>query len=338
MWLFLEPSDVWLFRDGKPFDAGADHRANSIFPPHPTTMQGAIRRKLLVLQGVDLDDQGAVKTLVGDMTDLKNLQLRGPFVARCEANGVMPYFPCPADVVKADRDVVQLTPGAANSFAANWPGGKELSPIVYRGGKKIDAGRYWLTADRLSAYLKGEPLNEADLINEGQLFEREGRLGIGVDSDVKRPEEGLLYQAQVIRARDHVGLLVEVSGVDNTQWNRTGLLQLGGEMRATQYEVIDAPAVWPQSLAGEQRSKIYLATPACFDAGWKSNQWVLAAAALGRYQTIGGWDVATQRQKAMRRYAPAGSVYYLEQPSSIETAMAEVDRRMGFGQYFTGRW
>lgn len=51
MRLFIRPVDVWLFRDGKPFDAASDHRARSLFPPYPSTMQGVIRSKALVHLG-----------------------------------------------------------------------------------------------------------------------------------------------------------------------------------------------------------------------------------------------------------------------------------------------
>jgi CRISPR-associated protein Cmr3 len=47
MQIFIEPSDVLLFRDGRPFSAGEGHRARSIFPPTPNTMQGVIRSKVL---------------------------------------------------------------------------------------------------------------------------------------------------------------------------------------------------------------------------------------------------------------------------------------------------
>ncbi|MBL8152360.1 MAG: CRISPR-associated protein Cmr3, partial [Blastocatellia bacterium] len=38
--LFIEPSDVWLFRDARPFAAGEQSRATSLFPPTPRTIQG----------------------------------------------------------------------------------------------------------------------------------------------------------------------------------------------------------------------------------------------------------------------------------------------------------
>ena len=52
--LFLEPEDVALFRDGRSFDAGSDHRARSLFPPNPSTVLGALRSKLLMDTGVSL--------------------------------------------------------------------------------------------------------------------------------------------------------------------------------------------------------------------------------------------------------------------------------------------
>lgn len=126
MWLFIEPNDVWLFRDGKPFDAGADHRARTFFPPTPSTLQGAIRRKVLTLYNIDFAryrqrdvDQSVAdqvglppvyEVVAGQSTvkpgALGTLRLRGPFVARRETTGIVPYFPCPADMVKTEDEVV----------------------------------------------------------------------------------------------------------------------------------------------------------------------------------------------------------------------------------------
>src|SRR5437899_7108941 len=43
MRIFLEPTESLLFRTGRPFDAGENGYAESIFPPTPETLQGAIR-------------------------------------------------------------------------------------------------------------------------------------------------------------------------------------------------------------------------------------------------------------------------------------------------------
>src|SRR2546421_12921086 len=43
MRLFLEPTETLLFRTGRPFNAGESSYADTIFPPTPETLQGAVR-------------------------------------------------------------------------------------------------------------------------------------------------------------------------------------------------------------------------------------------------------------------------------------------------------
>lgn len=105
--------------------------------------------------------------------------------------------------------------------------------------------------------------------------------------------------------------------VDETKWppGDSGLLSLGGEGRAATYTVLAAPAFWPQRQDGGR--KLYLATPTQFDNGWQAANWdryfsragELQAAAVRRHQLVGGWDLANNRPKPMRRYVPVGAVY-----------------------------
>ena len=115
MWqLFVEPNDVLLFRDGKPFTAGEDPRAQSPFPPTPFTIQGALRSKVLFDSGVspseyvsDLPNDKAqnLRKLIGvPGKDYGQLRLRGPFVARRRDGTITRYFPLPADVVKTEDE------------------------------------------------------------------------------------------------------------------------------------------------------------------------------------------------------------------------------------------
>lgn len=46
--LFMQAEDVLLFRDGRPFNAGSDHEARSLFPPPPSVIQGVLRSHYLV--------------------------------------------------------------------------------------------------------------------------------------------------------------------------------------------------------------------------------------------------------------------------------------------------
>lgn len=388
MWIFIEPSDVWLFRDGRPFDAGSDHRANSLFPPAPTTVQGAIRTEILSLYGVDPGDYVRGECDQQDLIaqigappgtadgDGGTMRLQGPFLARRESGGVMPYFPCPADLLQIEKperkQLVKLSPQTSPPFAANWPddGLRPLSFAADTVGDETPAGiQAWISATALGRYLAGriserncpagaesetaQAIEDAEefahlhLLRPGALFTVEPRLGIGVDGDDKRPEDGLLYQVSTVRPRDDVGLLVQISGIDEAQWPQRGMLRLGGEMRAAQYEVLSQPADWPQRADGGR--KLYFATPTCFDGGWRPDSWTpffgsepaLTAATVHRHQLVGGWDMARRRPKPMLRYVPAGAVYYFETPiqSELDTICDdEAAGRIGFGAYFIGRW
>ncbi len=102
--LFLEPLDLWLFRDGRPFTAGADHHAHSMFPPSPLTLYGALRTKLLFgtaeRSGANVTDSAFVERTVGAADDFERFTLRGPLLGRCEQGTVTRLFPAPLDLAR----------------------------------------------------------------------------------------------------------------------------------------------------------------------------------------------------------------------------------------------
>lgn len=115
-WLEIQPTDVWLFRDGKPFAAGEDHLARSMFPPTPLTVQGALRQKISVSKGVSLkqykaaskgkastDDAKEVVGYIGEHGAMQNpglFSMEGPFISLRTDQGIVPLLPCPADLFK----------------------------------------------------------------------------------------------------------------------------------------------------------------------------------------------------------------------------------------------
>lgn len=351
MHLFLEPVDVWLFRDGRPFDAGSDHRARSLFPPYPSVIQGAIRSHSLVLQGIDLCDPGAIAAAVGTADDVGNLRLRGPFLARREGDRVMRYLPQPADALTVDAERHTLRPASAPRPPDEGVLTSAPTPCLLglddEPGK--DEAELWLAEADLHRYFRGATVAG---VPARELFQRESRFGIGLDRQRHTTTEGALYEAEFIRPCRDVGLLVEVEGYPG--WPRSGVLRIGGEGRAAQFEQVDAlpwPAP-PQPLP--PRFKLYFATPASFSAGWQPRDgWgqfflgrvQLVAAAVGRYESVGGFDLATGRHKPARRYVPAGSVYYFQaegaaqpRPDLVQAAVTETGAEIGFGQVFIEEW
>jgi len=65
------------------------------------------------------------------------------------------------------------------------------------------------------------------------------------------------------------------------------------------------------------------------------------AAAVGRLQPIGGWDVARREPKPIHTAVPAGSIYYFETEGTVtydRRPVSDLYGQIGFGQILTGRW
>lgn len=349
MQLFLEAIDVWLFRDGRPFDALSDHRAESLFPPYPSVMQGVIRSHHLVVKNVDLRDVKQIESVVGTADDYNTLRLRGPFLAKKENGQVVRYLPVPAHAAPGNDGYIALTPKPLPETVRTstptpmllWPKGEP---------QKGDFGQ-WLREDQLHAFLKSEPIQPVKAESEKPLFMRESRLGIARDDARRTTEEGALYEVEFIRPCKNVGLLVDVEGYAG--WPTQGVMRIGGEGRAARFEQVAAPA-WRLPLNPlPRRFLVYFATPTYFLQGWQPKDWnqffegevTLQAAAFNRFQSLGGFDWAKNDHKPARRYVPAGAVYCFEsknqarlKPSLIQNAMTDLGAAIGFGQILIEEW
>ena len=144
------------------------------------------------------------------------MRLSGPFLAQRRADGVMPLFPCPADILELSAEkcvdnkrklLVPLIPDARHDFVSNWPAPNDketphlrpLTPkIEPQDGEELTGSQSWISARALHAYLagafdeSGEDKSEAELDEAEQfgyahlkkkrdLFVDEHRLGIGVE-------------------------------------------------------------------------------------------------------------------------------------------------------------
>jgi CRISPR-associated protein Cmr3 len=365
MQLFIEPVDVWLFRDGRSFNASEDHWAKSLFPPFPGVMQGIIRSHQLVVKQVDLAKPKDIEKEIGTNINYNGLTLRGPLLMKKErdAERYHRYYPAPGDALTTDTSnkclIKCLTP------AEKLPDGVKTSiptPRLLLLPNEIDPvkgeSNLWLSEDVLTKYLKGDIVAS---VPGRDLFQIERRFGIGRDDTTRTTRQvngaGLLYEAEFIRPYPGVGLWVEVEGYD---WPDNGLLRMGGEGRGGYFTQLDG-AKPPLAQAGQKlpaQFKLYFATPTYFAGGWQPetgnwNQYftgpvTLQAAAIGRYQSIGGYDWARHAHKPAHRYVPAGSVYYFSaesQPVSLKqdwvcdpTPDGAVIGQIGFGQVIAVSW
>lgn len=349
MQLFISPMDVWLFRDGRPFTAGSDHRAVTLFPPYPSVIQGVIRSHQLIVQKVDLNDRNAIAEAVGTSEDFKNLRLRGPILAKWENGKLTRYFAVPADLVAQGEQFVPLElhkPDPerliTNALTQN---------LLYSSTEPTkQLPGQWLTEEALWKALSNQPVVA---VKADDLFERESRYGIGREDSTRTTREHAFYEVEWIRAHPNVGLYVEVEGYDG--WASRGLLRMGGEGRGASYVLLNTSPLLSlkQSFPDgnlPQRFKVYFVTPTYFRHGWLPEKWEkffdgevrMVAAAVNRYESLGGFDWAKNQHKPARRYVPAGSVYYFESPATVKltefvletNALADEGAQIGFGQIF----
>ncbi len=298
MWFSIDPLDVWLFREGKPFSAGEVFHAASVFPPSGRTMLGALRATVLVRNGIAFREyhrelrtgtttpriQEIVKR-IGSANDLGPLRARGPFVKR----GKDVFFPMPLDLCfRRSKTVEYLTPRCA-------PLQIECSPFQGADGTQVklpmlpflrqaathEADRL-LRGNQLQNYLWHEHVDVNDTVPAADLWQTEPRTGIKLGAS-RTAEEGMFYTVDFIRTaqdeRESTGLLLEVRGLEADELDATGLIALGGERRAAAYRTHDkcpdALAAIREgteirdSLEGKKGFRLYLASPAVFPRnGW----------------------------------------------------------------------
>lgn len=373
--LFLEPLDVWLFRDARPFTAGSDSIARSRFPPTPYTVYGMLRSLLLFRAAA----RGAVRNLafgqeaeaiaraVGGPGDFERLRLRGPLPGRRVDGRVRRYFPVPRDVVQwADREG---RPGGERGLlapAVAVPLGGSVSTRLQplwstKRGARVE-GHGWIAEDDFWAYLAGvaPPVHPAE-----RLYVTEPRPGLGRDRQKGTAAEHLLYVADYVRPLEGAGLVVDVlEGLDEAP---PGLIAFGGEARGTRcsaYRLEADPQVpsLRQAVAERGRIRLVLATPALFARGWLPS-WVdpqrletdadqpalrLVAAAVPRPEPIGGFDLVRRAPRPLLRAVPAGSVYFFaeREPGAAAAAfdrwfgrcVSDQQAGIGFGLSYAGPW
>lgn len=364
--LFIKPLDVWLFRDGRPFNRGTDHRARSYFPPLPSVLQGSLRTYALELHG-RLSDY--LKGLLPELNAAlgspgqpppDTFRLAGPFLARWpDHDRLLRYFPLPAHAYRDGQVYRLLQPQLRASVLTDL--GPEAHLLWRREGaipaKAESEGGIWLDEDALIELLEQRELPGSRIVEGRTLFSRETRLGIQLDETTFTTSRGALYQAEFIRPCPHVGLYVAVDGLPDG-WPQTGLLRLGGEGHTGSYQQLNqGPPTLQGSPAGPNGITITFLTPTYFKGGWQpiSGDWTpfldtsleCVAAAVDRFQSIGGFDLFHKRPKPARRYVPAGSTYYFKgaaKPLSSVICDNPTDARsdninhIGFGQFILGGW
>lgn len=425
--VFLEPVDVWSFRDGRPFDAGEVFEAASIFPPAPWTVLGSLRTALLRRTCPDPEryagraarptdcpvcGQGPCKAIdtVGRPDGPAPFRLTPALPARKGADGrIVRFFPTPADLAVVEGEgtapgtgqreplvtCVRLAPmelprGVATSGGA-------LRPVGHVGPERPKPfPTDWLAERELGAYLAGRPELPERRLERPDAWTGEAhdaaatrdrrppparfpelRIGIGMDYHQNTVRTGRFYVREAVRlaegAEPATNKSAQAAGwwtfgltatVDQDLRLHDETVRLGGDGRLARVTETEAPP-WPAGSAGRRRFRLYLAAPTFLARGhvpgfidretlvgrWPDGDFTvrLSAVALAPAAVVGGWNLARQEPRAIRRLVGAGSVFYFELIEGREDDVLraahgrafcddEVMARAGFGLAFVGEW
>jgi len=211
-------------------------------------------------------------------------------------------------------------------FISNYPLEKIL---VNKKDFEVEECDGFIDIDNLKDYLTASK-RVLSLTEKKEIFIEEKKTGIKRSRKTLSSEEKKhLYRVPMIRLKKDTSLFVEINGL--ISYPEEGLIQLGGEGKTVKIEKIKNvdPLTNLRDINFKFENKlfkIYLATPAIFEKGWLP-KWIkkksllgsyngidlkLVACAIGKFNLIGGWDLAHQRPKPMYKAVPAGSVYYFE--------------------------
>jgi CRISPR-associated protein Cmr3 len=323
--LEINALDTLFFKDGKPFSMGDESWAEGVFPPNPSVLSGALRSVWFA----DHMDQFQHANQVENDPSLA-LRLTGylPCLNEKDSTTKTAAFPIPLDLYgrknEAEPIARALVPVRVKSeFISDFELGCYFETQEFhhhQKAEKVDslAGKALLTQAVFESWLKGDS-KEFAYKKLADYLSKEPKVGIGRNPETRTADHGKLYRLSMNRLEgekgDRLGFVIRAEGLELPD---KGLMRIGAESRAAEYSPSAFPDIKCPVVAGANRFKLYLATPAIFPEGAVPTSWFdhhglkLIACANGRTAHIGGFDMEKRRPKPMRKAVPAGTVYYLE--------------------------
>lgn len=354
-WLAFTPRDTVFIRDGRSFDAATDASGETV-RPSPTTIAGAA---------------GAA------FGGVNPLEVRGPVVAREEGDAWAPYFPVPADLVRAEGTggrVYRLSPETAEGAtdlddAATGDGHAPLRPLMppehaepVEPAEGDEHGRAIMPGRVLAEYLAGDLVGTHG-IDQQRLELQEPLLPeqrVGLARDGRRAREGFLYRTVHLRPKEGWAFLAQYVPSGERPVEASNHIPFGGRGRLA--DIRPAVMRWPDATqAVGKRVLVYLATPAIWRDGWRMpvpRGATLVAAATYEPEPVATVTPGSGYLETRRLWwtVPAGSVYLLEFADAAAGAAwarkwngkalhrgdrgddQDQLRTAGFGVVLTGAW
>ncbi|MBX6751407.1 MAG: hypothetical protein IRY85_17380 [Micromonosporaceae bacterium] len=357
--------DTLHFRDSTPFAptlTSPEHHSGQ-FPPHPTTVVGALRAMLARSRGWRRGPWSSdIMAVLGNGPDLGLLTFDGPYLLRERE----PLYPVPAHLLGTDdngswQPYTLLRPGSpvhcdlGEAVCLPAPA-RSLQP-----GIRVSPGTgHWLTRAGFEAVLRGQLPDQKEIVAAKELWADEDRVGIQRDNQTRTVVEGMLYTSRHVRPRPGVDIGVHITGLPD-DWlppaDASLAAPLGGEGRWVEVRRWsgDARCHTPVS---ERTNEITVVALTPIDAGEdlirpgavirELGDVKVVSACLPRAERVGGWASTggPGRPLPLVDILPAGSVLFCEidEPERLATLLTAEPLRIGrrrewgFGVVAIGLW
>lgn len=338
---FVEPTDTLFARSNLAFGDAGEH-GTSMMPPPPSLFAGAFRSAILgrnseamsefLTSGRCADSRlaaslGTPETPGAFQITWLSLAYR-PFPAGGEGGTtVESVHPLPADLLRLDTGFAPLKPRPSSELIAS-AGNLPLCATLISAKQEKPRSGFYLRQAGFARHLLGQPTEAGHDIEAKRLYQRDPRLGIGLNTESRTVEEGLIYTTEGFAFRPGVGFLIGIDGAEGLL-PETGLLRLGGDGRSARYRKVPFQPDRMSGIPGpDGRFRLILQTPALFHQGSTPDCVTqegddyrlagpgfsarLACAAQGRREIISGWDLYHWKPKPAQAAVPAGSVYWFD--------------------------
>ncbi len=311
MRIFIQPTEALLFRTAHPFNAGENNYAETLFPPTPETLQGAIRATIATHWDAEkmpgeAFQQKELIALIGNQEHYGRFCITGSMLGRRTALAptgapVEPLFPMPIHLWReenGERRPVRLKPAPTTKVTTNLPDDMQLLYPERSSTSRLEVMKGWLTESGLRVALRAQgEIAVEDIIESNELYVNEMRVGISIDRATKTTVEGTLYHTSMIRMNADPGASFVYGFVIDIRLLEAATIPAGNSMprqfiadEQTQ-RLLRLPDHGWLLLGGERRAAYfevvaappleqanvgnlaYFATPAFLAHGWQPGIW-----------------------------------------------------------------
>ncbi|WP_164931377.1 type III-B CRISPR module-associated Cmr3 family protein [Longirhabdus pacifica] len=243
--IVLKPIDTFFFRNHQSFTAGEDSEAEMVFPPHLSTVYGALR-SAYIHQHSDFSifSEGTDKNVrhwMGTPSTIGQFAIQGGFLCRMQKNDHDElediYFPIPLDYQIEDKADGKVLPLRLQKKDEQDYSSHHGSHYLYRTTEEKAAsmqGVYVPYQEWIQALIDPNKINRWFKVTDW--LQRNPKVGIGRNNKenkaIDTEGEGLLYRIDMSMFKDkELGLLVLTEDKHCPDLTQVPFARLGGENR-----------------------------------------------------------------------------------------------------------